>query len=104
MSGNGGSGSGGSGIVIVRYLQSGPPANNPPMKRPPPTPEPSFRRAVKPLPPATPEVKAERLLKMAENFLVNGARSMAKAKFQEVVDKYPDTEAAKTARRKLRGM
>jgi outer membrane protein assembly factor BamB len=76
----------------------------PEVKRPPPAPEPSFRRAVKPLPPATPEVKAERLLKMAENFLVNGARSMAKAKFQEVVDKYPDTEAAKTARRKLRGM
>jgi len=67
-------------------------------------PETSWRRPSRSLPPATPEVKAKRMLSMARNFLANGARTMAKRKLEELVKKYPDTETAETARDMLRDM
>jgi len=41
------------------------------------------------------EEKADRLLQVAENYLANNLKSMAKAKLRELLRKYPKTEAAK---------
>ena len=48
-----------------------------------------------------PEAKAKRLLRMGKNYLRSGMTAMAKKKFQEIVTKYPDTNAAAQAKEHL---
>jgi predicted esterase len=44
--------------------------------------------------------EADKLLARAENFMANGATAEAKEIFVQIVDKFPDTSAAKTAKEK----
>jgi outer membrane protein assembly factor BamB len=84
----------------------------PPPRAPKPAPRPTAtrrrrlppRRPPRQLPPATPEVKAKRLLSMARNYLANGAEALATRKLKELLSKYPDTEAAAKAKRMLRDL
>lgn len=48
-----------------------------------------------------PQAKAKRLLKMGKNYLANGMTALAKKKFQEIVTKYPGTQAAAEAKKHL---
>ena len=48
--------------------------------------------------------ESEKLLKRADNFLRNGADDEAKELLAEVIQKFPDTDAAKTAKSKVAGM
>ena len=50
----------------------------------------------------TPEEQARRAWNLADNFFINNMTSMAKAKLEEIIDKYPDTDYATMAWRKLR--
>jgi len=66
----------------------------------PPKPEPDE-------PPAKPEPddaekKASRLLALAKNYLAAGLKPQAIKKLDEIVRKYPDTEAAKKAKELMR--
>jgi hypothetical protein len=70
--------------------------------RPPaPRTDESFRR---PAQPETPEVKARRMLTAARDFVANGAGDMARRALQDLVNQYPETEAAVTASEMLKGM
>lgn len=42
---------------------------------------------------ADPEAKAKRLLQVGKSYLASGMKALAKKKFQEVVDKYPDSKS-----------
>ncbi len=63
-----------------------------------PKPKPRTRPAAAPL---NDERKARGLLSVADNYLRAGMDALAKKKLNQVIDKYPDSEAAKTAKAKL---
>jgi hypothetical protein len=48
--------------------------------------------------------KAKPALSMAENYAKNGRIELAKKKYQEVIDQYPDTSFADTAKKALAGL
>ena len=48
-----------------------------------------------------PEAEANKMLLFAENFLRANMKAKAIVKYEEIVKKYPQTEAAKTAKAKL---
>lgn len=79
------------------------------------TPDPTPARPVavpKPVGPAKstpssandPEVKAKRLMQLAENYLRAGMKSMAVKKLKEIVKTYPKTKTAEEAEDKLIGL
>src|SRR5262249_19146271 len=68
--------------------------NDQPAKTPPANPRPA------PVP-ETPEQIAARKLKLAVMMADGGVKDKARARFQEIVTNFPDTEAAKTARQWL---
>ena len=83
------------------------PSYKPPAaKKPAPATRPRVRLSPRPKPapprPKTPEEQARRMWNLANNFLMNKMTAMAKAKFEEIVEKYPDTTYATMAARKLR--
>ena len=47
------------------------------------------------------EEQAERMLKLARNYIDSGMHSLARKKLQELLDKYPESTAAETARKML---
>jgi len=59
-------------------------------------------RPVQPAAPeADPEVEANKLLQLAENYLRANMKSMAVRKLEAILKKYPKTEAAETAKEEL---
>jgi hypothetical protein len=49
----------------------------------------------------TDEEKADQLLRLARNYIMSGHTRMGRKKLREVIAKYPDTKAAKRAKRML---
>lgn len=50
------------------------------------------------------EAQARRLVQLAENYANAGMKALAIQKFKDVVEKYPDTDAALTAASKLKDL
>jgi len=88
-----------------------PPAGGDPVVSKPTTPKPvepaKEPPAVSPKPPASAsgagddEKKANRLLALGKNYLASGLKPLAAKKFQEILKKYPKTQAAEQAEVKL---
>ena len=76
---------------------------------PPPKPkvEPPPKTGVKPKPAPSAdadEKKARRLLRMVDNYLAAGMKVQALKKLNEIIEKYPKTEAGKEAVKKSEGL
>jgi pyruvate/2-oxoglutarate dehydrogenase complex dihydrolipoamide acyltransferase (E2) component len=70
----------------------------------PPAPAPAPAKDPAPAPAKDPEAEANKLLQFAETFLRAGMKDKAIDKYDELVKKYPQTEAGKTAKAKLEAL
>ncbi|MBT3200807.1 MAG: hypothetical protein HN350_12925 [Phycisphaerales bacterium] len=80
------------------------PVKTAPKPKPPKPPTPTPRPPRPPKPVATDEVRAGRMVKLAQNYIKVGFKAKALESLKATIEKYPNTKAAATAKKLIKSM